>query len=155
MDYAARALGIDAWDFRRRNFIAPEKFPYKTASHVRYERRGGDTVSRLGDFTLNIFSEGEAAGYPTLCKGRFVAGDSASYLFDEPSSLNVLEMLPELAAAGVRALKIEGRQRGRAYVSRVVSAFRQAVDGSAQSGALDDMTEGARNTAGAYQKSWH
>ena len=47
------------------------------ASHVRYERRGGDTVSRLGDFTLNIFSEGEAAGYPTLCKGRFVAGDSA------------------------------------------------------------------------------
>ncbi|MBT3629100.1 MAG: U32 family peptidase, partial [Rhodospirillaceae bacterium] len=70
-------------------------------------------------------------------------------------SLNVLEMLPELAAAGVRALKIEGRQRGRAYVSRVVSAFRQAVDGSAQSGALDDMTEGARNTAGAYQKSWH
>ncbi|MBT4427846.1 MAG: U32 family peptidase [Rhodospirillaceae bacterium] len=125
------------------------------ASHVRYERRGGDTVSRLGDFTLNIFSEGEAAGYPTLCKGRFVAGDSASYLFDEPSSLNVLEMLPELAAAGVRALKIEGRQRGRAYVSRVVSAFRQAVDGSAQSGALDDMTEGARNTAGAYQKSWH
>ena len=43
MDYAARALGIDAWDFRRRNFIAPEKFPYKTASHVRYD---------VGDFGL-------------------------------------------------------------------------------------------------------
>jgi len=48
------------------------------ASHVRYERLDGDIVSRLGDFTLNIFSEGEAAGYPTLCKGRFVAGGSAS-----------------------------------------------------------------------------
>ncbi len=125
------------------------------ASHVRYERRGDETVSRLGDFTLNIFAEGEAAGYPTLCKGRFVAGESTSYLFEEPSSLNVLEILPELAAAGVSALKIEGRQRGRAYVSRVVSTFRAAVDGISQTGALDDMTEGARNTDGAYQKSWH
>ena len=25
MDYTARELGIDAWEFRRRNFIAPEK----------------------------------------------------------------------------------------------------------------------------------
>jgi len=123
---------------------------YSPASHVRYERLDGDIVSRLGDFTLNVFSEGEAAGYPTLCKGRFVAGGSASYLFEEPSSLNVLEMLPELAAAGVK-----GRQRGRAYVSRVVSAFRKAIDGAGQFGELDDMTEGARNTEGAYQKSWH
>jgi carbon-monoxide dehydrogenase large subunit len=43
MDYAARELGIDAWEFRRRNFIAPEKFPYKTASQVRYD---------VGDFGL-------------------------------------------------------------------------------------------------------
>jgi collagenase-like PrtC family protease len=125
------------------------------ASHVRYERLDGDIVLRLGDFTFNIFSEGEAAGYPTLCKGRFVAGGSASYLFEEPSSLNVLEMLPGLAAAGVKALNIEGRQRGRAYVSRVVSAFCKAIDGAGQFGELDDMTEGARNTEGAYLKSWH
>ena len=125
------------------------------ASDVRYERLDGDIASRLGDFTLNVFSEGEAAGYPTLCKGRFVAGCSASYLFEEPSSLNVLEMLPELAAAGVKALKIEDRQRGRAYVSRVVSAFRQAIDGAGQFGELDDMTEGARNTEGVYQKPWY
>jgi len=130
------------------------------ASHVCYERRNGDLVSRLGDFTLNVFSEGEAAGYPTLCKGRFKAHNRASYLFEEPTSLNVLAMLPELAAAGVRALKIEGRQRGRAYVSRVVTAFRRAVDAEARgdpvpAGELDAMTEGQRNTAGAYHKSWH
>ncbi|NQU61804.1 MAG: U32 family peptidase [Rhodospirillales bacterium] len=133
------------------------------ASHVRYEKRGGELVSCLGDFTLNVFSEGEAAGYPTLCKGRFVAGERASYLFEEPSSLNVLGILPELAAAGVRALKIEGRQRGRAYVSRVVSTFRRAVDAAARgdtvgdtvpTSELDDMTEGRRDTAGAYEKSW-
>jgi len=130
------------------------------ASHVCYEKRNGDMVSRLGDFTLNVFSEGEAAGYPTLCKGRFVTHDRASYLFEEPTSLNVLAMLPELAAAGVSALKIEGRQRGRAYVSRVVAAFRKAVDAAARGdtvpvGELDAMTEGQRTTAGAYHKSWH
>ncbi len=130
------------------------------ASHVCYERRGGDMVSRLGNFTLNVFSEDEAAGYPTLCKGRFVTHGRASYLFEEPTSLNVLAMLPELAAAGVSALKIEGRQRGRAYVSRVVAAFRRAVDAAASGemvpvGELDTMTEGQRHTAGAYQKSWH
>ncbi len=129
------------------------------ASHVRYEKRGGDLVSRLGDFTLNVYAQGEPAGYPTLCKGRFVTDGRASYLFEEPASLNVLAMLPELAAAGVRALKIEGRQRGRAYVGRVAAAFRRAVDAAANgdrvpAGELDAMTEGRRHTAGAYIKSW-
>lgn len=130
------------------------------ASHVCYEKRGGEMVSRLGDYTLNVFSEGEAAGYPTLCKGRFVTHGGTSYLFEEPASLNVLAMLSELAAAGVRALKIEGRQRGRAYVSRVVSVFRHSVDAAARGdtvpvGELDAMTEGQQHTAGAYHKSWH
>jgi len=130
------------------------------ASHVRYEQRGDRLVARLGDFTIDSFRDGEAAGYPTLCKGRFVTGDRpSSYLFEEPTSLNVLGVLPELMAAGVRALKIEGRQRGRAYVSRVVSTFRRAVDAAARGEpvpamALDDITEGRRDTSGAYLKSW-
>jgi len=129
------------------------------ASHVRYEKRDGELISRLGGFTLNIFSDGEAAGYPTLCKGRFVSHDTASYLFEEPASLNVLGLLSELTAAGVSALKIEGRQRGRAYVSHVVSVFREAVDAAARgdtvpTGALDDLTEGGRGTTGAYEKQW-
>ena len=37
MDYAARALGADPWDLRRRNFIAPDAFPYATASGVSYD----------------------------------------------------------------------------------------------------------------------
>ncbi len=130
------------------------------ASHVRYEQRGDRLVARLGDFTIDSFRDGEAAGYPTLCKGRFVTGDRpSSYLFEEPTSLNVLGVLPDLMAAGVRALKIEGRQRGRAYVSRVVSTFRRAVDAAAHGEpvpamALDDITEGRRDTSGAYMKSW-
>lgn len=129
------------------------------ASHVRYEQQGDRLVSRLGRFTINIFQDGEAAGYPTLCKGRFVAGGCASYLFEEPTSLNVMAMLPELMAAGVSALKIEGRQRGRAYVSQVVAAFRQAVDAAARGEAvppqdLSAVTEGQRSTTGAYAKAW-
>jgi putative protease len=129
------------------------------ASHVRYDHSGGQLVSRLGEFTINRYEEGEPAGYPTLCKGRFVAGGCAGYLFEEPVSLNVIDILPELMAAGVTALKIEGRQRGRAYVARVVAAFRQAVDAAARgeevpAHALDAMTEGHRDTTGAYTRSW-
>ncbi len=129
------------------------------ASHVRYVDQGDRLVSRLGDFTINAFSAGENAGYPTLCKGRFVTAGEARYLFEEPTSLNAMAMLPELAEAGVTALKIEGRQRGRAYIRQVVSAFRRAVDAAAEGAVvpeidLDAVAEGRRETAGAYRKSW-
>ncbi len=129
------------------------------ASHVHYEERGARLVSRLGGFVINDFGEGEPAGYPTLCKGRFVVCGRASYLFEEPVTLNAAKILPELAAAGVRALKIEGRQRGRAYVASVVRAFRRAIDAAVRGDpvptlGLDDMAEGRRVTSGAYAKSW-
>ncbi len=128
-------------------------------SHVRYEDQGDQLVFKLGDYTINSVSSGEAAGYPTLCKGRFVARGRASYLFEEPVSLSLARLLPELAAAGVTALKIEGRQRGRAYVSKAVAAFRQAVDAVAEGRPVPDidleaLTEGQRQTTGVYEKSW-
>lgn len=129
------------------------------ASHVRYEERGDELVSKLGDHTINIFASDEAAGYPTLCKGRFVTRGRVSYLFEDPASLNTIEMLPELMAAGVTAIKIEGRQRGKAYVSMVVGAFRRAVNAAAKGEAappvdLGAVTEGQRQTTGAYRKAW-
>ncbi|MCW9033353.1 MAG: U32 family peptidase [Rhodospirillales bacterium] len=129
------------------------------ASHVRYEDEGDRMVSRLGDFTINAFAPDEKAGYPTLCKGRFVTEGRASYLFEEPTSLNAAAMLPELMEAGVTALKIEGRQRGRAYIAQVVSAFRKAVDAAAEGLPipqlnLDSITEGQQKTSGAYEKTW-
>jgi putative protease len=129
------------------------------ASHVTYERDGDELVSRLGGFTINRYEDGEPAGYPTLCKGRFRANDVTGYLFEEPTSLNVIDMLPELIAAGVTALKIEGRQRGRAYVARVVAAFRQALDAVAggeavPAHAFEGIAEGRRDTTGAYRRSW-
>ncbi|MBF0250286.1 MAG: U32 family peptidase [Alphaproteobacteria bacterium] len=129
------------------------------AAHVRYVDEGDRMVSRLGDFTINAFAQNEPAGYPTLCKGRFVTEGKTEYLFEEPTSLNAAAMLPELAEAGVTALKIEGRQRGKAYVAQVVSAFRRAVDAVAEGKAspalnLENITEGQAKTSGAYDKSW-
>ncbi len=37
MDAAARQLGVDGWDLRRRNFIAPGQFPYTSATGVTYD----------------------------------------------------------------------------------------------------------------------
>ncbi|MDR3440069.1 peptidase U32 family protein [Telmatospirillum sp.] len=129
------------------------------ASHVRYTEKGDKVVSQLGEFTINTFGAGEPAGYPTLCKGRFEANGRLSYLFEEPTSLNTLSILPQLIAAGVTSFKIEGRQRGRAYVTNVVKAFRLAVDAISRGETppdidLDGITEGGRQTSGAYERSW-
>lgn len=129
------------------------------AEQVHYEERDGQLVSRLGNFTINKFRDGEPAGYPTLCKGRFRAGKRDSYLFEEPTSLDVSSILPELMKAGVTALKIEGRQRGKAYIAQVVSAFRRAVDAAARgerpdAADLSSITEGGRQSTGAYEKAW-
>jgi putative protease len=70
-------------------------------------------------------------------------------------------MIVALKAAGVTALKIEGRQRGKGYVTEVVRAFRKAVD-AAERGhdatEIDDilagLSEGGRQTTGAYRKIW-
>jgi collagenase-like PrtC family protease len=129
------------------------------AAHVRYVETATGIASKLGAFTIDEFGRNEPAGYPTLCKGRFRAGDRASYLFEEPTSLNALPMLPALMKAGVAAFKIEGRQRGRAYVAAVVRAFRQGIDAVLEGRApseieLTRITEGGRQTTGAYERRW-
>lgn len=128
-------------------------------SHVRYRHEGDELVSELGHFTINRFPASEAAGYPTLCKGRFRAGAETGYIFEDPASLDALGHLEALAAAGVSALKIEGRQRGRAYISEVVTNIRQAMAAeptqrSRQLANLRALSEGQRTTSGAYEKRW-
>lgn len=51
MDYAARDLGVDPWDFRRKNFIPVDKFPYKTATGELYD---------VGDFNA-VLAKAETA----------------------------------------------------------------------------------------------
>ena len=133
------------------------------ASHVQYIEDNNRTLTtRLGDFTIDRFGCNENAGYPTICKGRYLAGESedACYTFEKPVSLNLTHLLPELVHAGVTALKIEGRQRSRAYVHTVVSAFRKAIDdclAGRKPGLINllALTEGQSETTGAFGgKRW-
>ena len=128
-------------------------------SHVEYREENGALTASVGGFTVERFVPGEAAGYPTLCKGRFQANGAALHLFEDPVSLNAVELLPRLADIGVAAFKIEGRQRGRAYVATVVKAFRRAIDSMDAGGRIDvselrALTEGQRETTGSYKKAW-
>ncbi|MCY4306635.1 MAG: xanthine dehydrogenase family protein molybdopterin-binding subunit [Aestuariivita sp.] len=57
IDFAAKELGVDPWDLRRRNFIKPAKFPYKSATGEIYD---------VGDFdrVLNRVTEvADASGF--------------------------------------------------------------------------------------------
>ncbi len=133
------------------------------AADVHYEEDDEHNLTtRLGRYVTDHFAAGEKAGYPTICKGRYFCGgrNEPSYAFEEPVSLNLSALLPDLAKAGVTALKIEGRQRSRAYVKTVVSAFRKAVDAimEGRDPGLADLialTEGQRQTEAAYRsKTW-
>lgn len=129
------------------------------ASHVDYAEEGRDLVSRLGGFTIHRTPKAAPAPYPTLCKGCFNSGDQTGHIFEDPVSLDASHLIPALARAGVTALKIEGRQRSRAYVAQVVRTFRAAVEAQAKGlpmpgSALARLTEGQAATAGAYAKTW-
>lgn len=133
------------------------------AADVEYVRDDlGNLSTKLGEFTIDRFAPEENAGYPTICKGRYTTPHRSEgyYAFEEPISLNLARMLPQLIAAGVNAFKIEGRQRSRAYVRDVVGNFRRAID-AIQSGDTPDLsnlvalTEGQKETQGAFQtKKW-
>lgn len=128
---------------------------------VNYVESKDAITSRLGDFAIDRRGDDEPSGYPTLCKGRFVLDAKPSYLFEDPVSLNAIDMLAGFKRAGVTAVKVEGRQRGKAYISRVARAFRLAIDAleagnstAPYADLLTDLAEGGRETSGAYKKSW-
>lgn len=135
------------------------------AHAVRWEEVPQGRQSRLNGVLIDRYGPGEPAGYPTLCKGRFQVGEHLFHALEEPTSLNVLDILPELLAAGVRALKVEGRQRSPAYVAQVTRALRAALDACLRDSAayrppresmqvLDKVAEGRTHTLGAYHRPW-
>lgn len=135
------------------------------AAHVRWEETPQGLESRLNNVLIDRYAEGERASYPTLCKGRFEVGGETYHAIEEPTSLNTLELLPELRELGISAVKIEGRQRSPAYVSKVAGIWRQALDRledapgrfqpeHAWMAGLAELSEGATTTLGAYERRW-
>jgi len=133
--------------------------------HVRWEETEQGMETRLNGILIDRFGDGERAGYPTLCKGRFAVGGETYYALEEPTSLNTLDLLPELARIGVKAIKIEGRQRSPAYVAQVTRVWRAAIDRLKRDGerfavepgwmaTLNQVSEGQSHTLGAYYRPW-
>ncbi len=135
------------------------------AKAVRWQQAPKGLESRLNGVLIDRYADGENASYPTLCKGRFDVADETYYAIEEPASLNTLELLPQLSAMGVRAVKIEGRQRSPAYVAQVTKVWREALDLSLDGAGrysvkpswmteLNKVAEGQQHTLGAYHRAW-
>lgn len=63
------------------------------------------------------------------CRRRYRYNNQDGYYLS-PNDLSAIDLLPELAAAGVCSLKIEGRMKSAEYVASVVAAYRQVLDAS-------------------------
>ncbi|WP_271879699.1 xanthine dehydrogenase family protein molybdopterin-binding subunit [Phaeobacter italicus] len=102
MDQAARELGVDPWGLRRRNFIRPEQFPYKTATDETYdvgdfhhvlERMGG--AADLDGFAARKAAdaaEGKLRGIGLCYYIESILGDpseSADVAFEEDGRVSI------------------------------------------------------------------
>jgi putative protease len=134
-------------------------------SAVRWEEHaGGGVDARLNGVLIDHYAPEEPRGYPTLCKGRFDVNHERDYAIEEPTSLNTLALLPQLIEAGVKAIKIEGRQRSPSYVAEVTKVWRAAIDTAASNARyavqpgwtaqLARWAEGQQHTLGAYDRPW-
>ena len=135
------------------------------AHAVRWQETASGTDSYLNGVLINTFSTDEAASYPTICKGRFMVNGTIYHAIEEPTCLNLLEILPEIARSGITAIKVEGRQRSRAYVATVTRILRAALDACHQDpdvfsakaewiNQLNQLAEGNCHTLGAYHRPW-
>lgn len=135
------------------------------AHAVRWTETPSGRDAYLNGVLINRHHAGESASYPTLCKGRFQVNDQVFHSIEEPTCLNVLEILPDIIKSGVTAIKVEGRQRSRAYVSQVARTLREALDSyyadpenftpsSEWIAQLNQLAEGNCHTLGAYHRLW-
>ena len=133
-------------------------------AHVRWIETEAGVEARLNGVLIDTYAPDEPRGYPTLCKGRFDVGGDRDYAIEEPTSLNTLAILPQLIEAGVKAIKIEGRQRSPSYAAEVTKVWRSAIDLAASnaryavqpawSAQLARWAEGQQHTLGAYDRPW-
>ncbi|NLC10140.1 MAG: U32 family peptidase [Gammaproteobacteria bacterium] len=135
------------------------------AKAVRWSNDEGKLTSRLNEVLIDRYEEDESAGYPTLCKGRFIVNGKRFHALEEPTSLDTMDLIPELAKIGVSAVKIEGRQRSPAYTEQVTRVWRAALDSYRRNPekfsvdpqwrqTLAGLSEGSQTTLGAYHRAW-
>jgi len=97
MDEAARQLGISGWDLRKRNFIAPDQFPYTTASGVTYDV--GEFAALLDTAHSSADTGGFAARKAASAKAGKLRGQGICYYIEsilgDPSETATVEFTEE------------------------------------------------------------
>jgi putative protease len=108
----------------------------KTNQELEVFAHGALCVSASGLCLISSYLGGMSAnrGMCTqACRRLYRRGEEGEqgYYFS-PGDLRLLEKTPDLAAAGINALKIEGRMKSADYVGVVVSAYRLVLDAAAE-----------------------
>ena len=123
--------------------------------------------TRLNGVLIDRYGRDEKAGYPTLCKGRFEVGGETYYAIEEPTSLNTLELLPEMhaasasppsrskAASAARPTSPRSPRCG-APPSTAVQAQPRRLQAQAglDGGTGQGLRRAADHTLGAYHRPW-
>jgi putative protease len=89
--------------------------------------------------------------YDLLIDGNLEPLGDARYLLS-PGDLYTLQQVPEILAAGVSALKIEGRYKDADYVALTTSAYRKAVDAAWAGRALEITRESELQLEQVYSR---
>ncbi|MCR5300827.1 MAG: U32 family peptidase [Lachnospiraceae bacterium] len=132
----ARELTLDEIAGIRRNI--PEDMEIECFVH------GAMCISYSGRCLLSAYMTGRSANLGECthpCRWKYavveemrpgeympvVENDRGTFIFNS-KDLNMIEHIPELAAAGIDSFKIEGRMKTALYVATVARTYRRAID---------------------------
>jgi carbon-monoxide dehydrogenase large subunit len=97
MDVAARALDIDPWELRRRNFIRPDQFPYTSVTGMTYDV--GDFARVLDRAARNADRAGFAARKAASQMQGKLRGQGLCYYIEsilgDPDETTAVEFTPD------------------------------------------------------------
>ncbi len=95
--------------------------------------------------------------YDLVCDGQDVELDKVKYLLS-PQDLAAYELVPELIAAGVSSLKIEGRLKTPEYVANITRHYRRAIDAAMSNQPVDftsqDVNEMELSFSRGFSTGW-
>jgi aerobic carbon-monoxide dehydrogenase large subunit len=80
MDLLADELGMDPAELRRRNFLAPDVFPYKNPSGLLKSWNGAEISIDSGNYVPALDKALAAAGYADVAKAKAAARERGKYL---------------------------------------------------------------------------
>ena len=123
-------------------FSSTERCAWRTRANAFRRKRGEARSANRGQC-----AQACRLPYELLVDGRVEPLDDARYLLS-PGDLYALRQIPEIVAAGVAALKIEGRYKDADYVALTTRAYRKAVD-EAWAGRALSITPAGRTATGA------